>query len=729
MSRTRTTHVPQTLAALATGCTLGAATLAVAVGAAHAQIAPAPQAAPSAPAGAADSVAAANADLEQLARSGDECAVLVGLPSATQRSRAAAVATDTLAKLQKAEAELTARVASLRANNPGAASELQTTELDLRLPLLRARAAVLKGVAERNAATLTGAIEQLRTLDPLAVAPAALCRYLLAVALYHREVINGGLPGAPSPDIAQAIDLLRSISDWPIGADPNTQHPPALAAESKFAMVRVGTHARGDAVIALRAGEWEDQPPFVVRSGGSESELAEPGLFVRHAEARAAALAALWVARPGRVTFEQLIDPIAQSVRAARIAVPVNAKNREQLAQQRAAAIRESLIGRTVAAILEAGGSQLELPPWAVVSGAAELARDPATREMASIILEALLHRKDLGDAQADALFFSAMTLAESDRARDQVEGVRRATRAIDAGLREPRRSVLLANLPAVAAQAVRRAEAVSPRDATLVTEAADARIAALKAAGKAAPAGAQSASGLELAKAILRKAGAADVEIDGKTQRVNKIDPATLAEALEALRTSKEPDAKALAEAAIDAAVTYGRALLVNSATPVQDGQALVRTAETGLGWVGDNYSSRSTQLRIALADGYTAACDARAVAIYDKLLATEPPPLSPALLVIRKARAQRAAGNATAAFTTLRSLVEVLENAPPSQRPPEFFSAWADMLEILAADNAGGRRNDQIRLRAAHLRSLDARLGSADAAERIDMVERSLR
>ncbi|MFT3683359.1 MAG: hypothetical protein QM783_00295 [Phycisphaerales bacterium] len=387
-----------------------------------------PPAPPTATATRTDSVAAANAAVEQLARSGDECAVLVGLPSASQRARVATVAGEALARLQRAEMEITARIAALRTTDPDAAAALQTNELGLRLPLLRARAAVLKGVAERNAAALTGAIEQLRALDPLAVAPAALRRYLLALALYHREVANGGLPGAPTADVTEAIDLLRSISDWPIGLDPNTQHPPALAAETKFAMVRIGTHARGDGVVAFRSGEWEDQPPFVVRSGGSESELAEPGLFVRHAEARAAALAALWVARPGKITFEQLIEPIGQSVRASRIAVPMNAKNREQLAQQRAAAIRESLIGRTVAAILEAGGSQLELPPWAVVSGAAELARDPSTREMASIILEALLHRKDLGDAKADALFFSAMTLAESDRARDVVEGVRRAT-------------------------------------------------------------------------------------------------------------------------------------------------------------------------------------------------------------------------------------------------------------------------------------------------------------
>lgn len=677
-----------------------------------------------------DAVASANAKVEELARSGDECAVLVGLPSASQRARVAAVATDALARLQKAEMEITARIASIRTTDPTTAAQLQSAELGLRLPLLRARAAVIAGVAERNAATLTGAIEQLRALDPLAVAPAALRRYLLAVALYHREVINGGLPGAPTADVTQAIDLLRSISDWPIGADPNTQHPPALAAEARFAMVRIGTHARGDAAIALRAGEWEDQPPFVMRKGGSETELAEPGLFIRHAEARAAALAALWVAKPGKITFEQLIEPIGQSVRAARIAVPLNAKNREQLATQRAAAIRESLIGRTVASILEAGGSQLELPPWAVVAGAAELARDPGTREMASIILEALLHRKDLGEAMPDALFFSAMTLAESDRARDLVEGVKRAARAVDTGLREPRRAVLLANLPAVAANAVRRAEAVAPRDNALIAEANDARIAALRSAGKAVPAGGSpTVSSLELAKAILRKAGSVEVEIDGRTQKVNRIDPATLADALEALRAAKEPDAKVLADAAIDSAIVYGRALVTNSTAPVTDGQALVRTAEAALTWVGEADRARTTQLRVALADGYAAAGDARAIPLYDQLLATEPPPVSPMLLVIRKARAQRAAGDPAAAFATLRSLVDVLENAPPAQRPPEFFAAWADMLEILAADNAGGRRADQIRLRIAHLRSLDKSLGSPDAAERIDMIEGSLR
>jgi len=674
-----------------------------------------------------DAVSAANARVEDLARSGDECALLVGLPSATQRSRCAAVAGEAVQRLQRAEMELTGRIAALRTADPAAAAQLQASELNLRLPMLRARATVIAGVASRNAATLTGAIEQLRALDPIAVAPAAMRRYLLALALYHRDVINGGLPGTPTPDITEAIDLLRSVSDWPIGADPNTQQPPALAAEVRFAMVRVGTHARGDGTIALRAGEWEDQPPFVLRSGGTEDELAEPGLFVRHAEARAAALAALWVARPGKITFEQLIEPIGQSVRSARTAVPATAKNRELLAQQRAAAIRESLIGRTVASILEAGGSQLELPPWAVVAGAAELARDPGTREVASIILEALLHRKDLGASLPDALFFSAMTLAESDRARDLVEGVKRASRAVDAGLREPRRAVLLSNLPAVAAQAVRRAEAVIPRDPRLIAEANDARIAALRSAGRSLPAGEQGASAVELAKAILRKAGSVDVEIEGRTQRVNRVDPATLADALEALRASKEPEAKQLADAAIDAAIAYGRALVTNSTSPIADGQALVLAAETGLAWVGESDRARAALLRVALADGYAAAGDPRAVTQYDLLLATEPPPMSPMLLVIRKARAQRTSGDPAAAFVTLRSLVDMLENAPKC--PPEFFIAWADMLEILAADNAGGRRAEQIRLRAAHLRSIDPSLGTPEAAERIDMVEHSLR
>ncbi|HYD00396.1 MAG TPA: hypothetical protein VEB22_04150 [Phycisphaerales bacterium] len=700
--------------------------------AAHASADPAQPAAgrPAAPPlPAPDAVTAANARVEALAQSGDECAVLVGLPSASQRSRASAIAIEAIARLQRAEMELTARIAALRATNPTAAAELQAAELGLRVPLLRARAAVIAGVAERNAATLTGAIEQLGALDPMAVAPAALRRYLLAVALYHRDVINGGLPGSPSPEVSQAIDLLRSVSDWPIGPDANTQHPPALAAEVRFAMIRVGTHARGDGAIALRAGEWEDQPPFIVRDGGSENEMAEPGLFVRHAEARAAALAALWVARPGKITFEQLIEPIGQSVRASRMAVPANAKNRDVLAQQRAAAIRESLIGRTVGSILEAGGSQLELPPWAVVAGAAELARDPGTREVASIILEALLRRKDLGDATPDALFFSAMTLAESERARDLVEGVKRASRAVDAGLREPRRAVLLANLPAVAAQAVRRAEAVSPRDERLVSEANDARIAALRSAGRSVPTGgpAPGAGAVELAKAILRKPGMVEVEIDGKAQKVNRINPATLSDALEVLRPSKEPEARQLADAAIDAAIAYGRALVVNSTNPTADGQALVRTAETALAWTGENDRSRAALLRVALADGYAAAGDARATAIYEQLLATEPPPMSPMVLVIRKARAQRAAGDPAAAFATLRNLVDLLEGAP--QRPPEFFTAWADMLEILAADNGSGRRADQIRLRVAHLRSLDKTLGTPEAAERIDMVERSLR
>jgi len=712
-------------------CRAAAAIAATAACCAFAQPpAPAPSApvAPAAPVGArtADSIAAAIAPIEALARSGDECSLLVGLPSASQRARASAAAAETLSRLAEVRGQIAARVEALRAGNPGAAAELQAADLDLRLPLLSARARVIGGVAGRDAAELSRAIDSLRSVDPLAVAPAALRRYLLALALYHRDVISGGLPGAAGPDVAQAIDLLRSVSDWPIGPDANTQLPPALAADVRFAMVRIGTHARGDGAIALRSGEWEDQPPFVLRAGGSESELAEPGLFVRHAEARSAALAALWVARPGKITFEQLIEPIGQSVRSSRTAVPANAKNREQVAQARAAAIRESLIGRTVASILESGGSQLELPPWAVVAGAAELARDPGTREMASIILEALLRRKDLGESLPDALFFSSMTLAESDRARELVEAVRRATRAVETGLREPRRSLLLANLPAVAAQALRRAEAVSPRDQSLVSEANDARIAALRAAGRAVPDGLRKADSIELARAILRKPGSVDVEVDGKTRKVNRIDPATLAEALDLLRESKSPDAAALAGAAIDAAIDYNRALTVNSTDPATHGAALVKAAQAALGWVGEKDRARAALLRVALADGYACAGDARAADIYDQLLATEPPPVSPMALVIRKARAQRAAGQPAAAFATLRGLTDMLENAP--NLPPDYFAAWGDMLEILAADNGSGRRADQIRLRIAHLRSLDRSLGSPEAAERIDMVERSL-
>jgi hypothetical protein len=45
--------------------------------------------------------------------------------------------------------------------------------------------------------------------------------------------------------------------------------------------------------------------------------------------------------------------------------------------------------------------------------------------------------------------------------------------------------------------------------------------------------------------------------------------------------------------------------------------------------------------------------------------------------------------------------------------------------MLQILSADNAGGHRSVQIRVRINQLRSLDQQLGVPEAREGIEMVE----
>ena len=95
---------------------------------------------------------------------------------------------------------------------------------------------------------------------------------------------------------------------------------------------------------------------------------------------------------------------------------------------------------------------------------------------------------------------------------------------------------------------------------------------------------------------------------------------------------------------------------------------------------------------------------------------------------------RAQRAAKQTEEAFATLRSLVDELERAAAKRRPATadrheaYWLAWAEMLEILAADNRDGRRTDVIRLQLNRLSLVDPAFGGGDASRRIKAVRESL-
>jgi hypothetical protein len=201
-------------------------------------------------------------------------------------------------------------------------------------------------------------------------------------------------------------------------------------------------------------------------------------------------------------------------------------------------------------------------------------------------------------------------------------------------------------------------------------------------------------------------------------------------------------PQAKAAADlgaSAIASAIERARTELARIPTAASAGQ-LARVAQMGVDW----HSSRATgasaeasasasdrlsaaRSKVALAEALVASGDASAVALYRELLSVEPPPQSPMQMTIGLARAQRASGDVVGAFQTYRALTEMLEEELVKR--PEYFTAWADMLGVLAADNPAGHRDAQIRLRIEHLRSLDQELGSPETKEAVEIVEQMLK
>lgn len=662
-----------------------------------------------------DPLAAASQQIDALSRQGLETAVLVGLALPSERQSVAKTALAALDQLQQAEMKLSARAIELQATDAKAAQQLRQRDLAVRLPLLRARASLLAGAATGDLSRLSSAIDLLEPLDPIAVAPAAVRRYLLALALYHRAILQGIAPGVADPDLGKAIETLRSMRDWPIGADVNTQIPPALAADVWFAQVHIATHASAQPTIAQRAGEIESRPPFV---STDLNQMADPGLFARHAQVRASALASLWAAKPGALTFDDVLRPIEQTMQPARLG----------LTTPQADEARRSLIGRAAAMAIARGGSQAEMPPAAVVAAGRVLAGDALSRPQAIAILDRAIKRPDLGPLLPEALVYSALALSEREGAapRDQVESVKRLVRALESGLSEPIRSGLLSNLPGYSQRALQAAEKDPARDSRLVSEAMELRLRSLRLAGRAAPGSSTSGStGLALAEEELKP-------VDYKP------DAAVLTRVLEALSSvpANSPQSKRaseLAAFAINAATQRAQELLRNSADPALGAGELLRAAQAGITWFTTSPIGAdpllASRCRARLAEALAATGQSQAIEIYRELLAVEPPPESPMILTIGLARAQRNAGDAVGAFATYRSMVELLENAQLASKPPEYFLAWAEMLAILASDNAQGQRDQQIRLRIDLLRTMDANFGTPDARDLIEMVQLSIR
>ncbi len=646
-----------------------------------------------------DAITRATRLIDRLAAEGVETAVLVGLATPGERARAAAAGREALEKLSQAEVELSGRAVALQTIDPQRAKRLREFDLRLRVPLYRARAVLLLGVAEGDLARLGGVIDQLEALDPIAVGPAALRRVNLALALYHRALLMGVAPGQESAELDRAVRLIAQMSEWELGPDASRQVPPLVSAEAWFAAVRLLTHRQGSLVWAqAKAVEAESRPPFV---GGAQA--AEPGLAIRHAQVRAAAMASVWATAGRAAGFAAVVAPIETTVVPARVGLSV----------EQCRAVREELTGRAALAVLSAGGREQELPTVALVNASGVLAREAGSQARAVELAELALSRSDVGEARPDALTHAALALSAGPGAEGKLRAVEKLCDALDGGLREPRRGAILAALPQLAGEAARAIDAEASQSAATRLKAGEVRLRALKLSGRAAQ------GGLSIAQALLKTSPSPDAP--------------QLATALGALAavTPGTPEAQIageLAASAIEAALVRARRDLVRLPTATSAGQ-LARVAQLGSDWHGLRAGERAqaARCRVALAEALVASGDARAIEVYRELLSIEPPPESPMLMTIGLARAQRASGDVVGAFQTYRGLTDMLEEEPTKR--PEYFMAWADMLGVLAADNQTRHRDGQIRLRIEHLRSLDHELGAPETKEAVEIVEQLIK
>jgi len=97
---------------------------------------------------------------------------------------------------------------------------------------------------------------------------------------------------------------------------------------------------------------------------------------------------------------------------------------------------------------------------------------------------------------------------------------------------------------------------------------------------------------------------------------------------------------------------------------------------------------------------------------------------------------RLQRLNGRRDAAFQTLRGVADALE--PPPAAPGQstasqpswlFWSAWCELLEMLAEQNAEGGRSGAIRLQLARLSIINRALGGGEYRTRLERVRDDLK
>jgi hypothetical protein len=651
---------------------------------AHARAAPPPPRAPrdhGAIDARAEAVRAAAQALDDLSATGADLALLYGLASPRLRAVAAPL-------LARAEAALD------RVPDAGLDDDPAPVLLRGRVELLRA--ALSADPVERSAA-LERAARRLHDADLPSTAGESLRRVTLARALTLPPDASRGAARRDSP---AAAELLQSVLDLPGGPDPALHVPPRTRAEAMAGLIHV---APSDRIASdLRAAFLRDE---AVPAALTRLPLAE----------------ALARRRLEELPADRPVDPASAAHALDPLVALLEVRGLELAATDANARVLEAL-----AVAAERLRPREHLPRAARAALAHAATADEPRLPMWASLLPAPGQRHDWAALAAVKALLTASQADPHDRAGEDRAVAALLALARDAVPEELRREAV------IAAMALRtRPESLADPAGVLATARAVRAEDLRPLLDDAQWRGAQ-ARGVRLLEAL--RSTAPHLARPRPANDDPGVGFALLADLLSlvGLPTTPQRDEQylALVERALAAGLPpapapVDRAHLTALADEAASGVAQLRPpAAPALPW-------RVRRLVPELL--HRAGHHAEAVAACTRLL-SEPgagvPHGAEWGVRLLRARALAAGGDRPAAFEELRRVAEALEptragagrTTPP---PADYWEAWADMLEMLLADNADGQRSAQVRLRIRALRTLDPALGGGEAARRIAAVE----
>lgn len=677
----------------------------------------------------------AGAALDELADDAADWSVLLGIPTEGQRKRTLDAAERAMGLLDWAESAAARTVTHLQgsilaARGDAAAaraaaeavesrlSVLIDLEQQVRIPFYRGRAAALVVAADPAQRAGPRTRQALESLAPLRLSgPGETIRRATLASLL---VAISAEPG-PRRD---AADLARSGVEAPAPATPDAGDALARAC-SRLALLRAAPSPESAAAARQELELATKRPPFIVVAHGvAPVTRADPALAMLGAEA--VAMSAIEQARAVPVDrrtrwLSDGLAPLASMLDRTDLALPegVDAKAFRPLVLAKLAAAWATAVSSGAAT----GVALADLPPAVAFAHGLRLAGSDGTRAQGATVLDELSQRPDAGALGAESLWELAVARWSGTGADDGAAAVAALCRLVERYPDSPRAAEAAIKSVELARYSLTRAEEQSSTPAARAASVE--RLTSLYAqslanAYRLNPAHADAPQWrVEHARMLLSLAGAGPIDT-GVLDRVLG--------ALEGVPsgTTQRRAADDLAQQTIDTAIAAARRRAPVSAP---DPALLSGLARRAVQWSLVRRPQLADGYRLVLAEALADAGDARALEVANDLAGRQAfngggaePQRARMRLVV--GRAQRLAGQTSDAFATLRELVEELDAAAGAvggaggSRPSEYWLAWAEMLEILAADKARPDAAASVREQVRRLELVDPTLGG-DAAE----------